>query len=176
MGKQIKVYEIRAAYEAGAAQFQQWSSGETVHRGIGWLHPFGPSSYVAGNGFTEEKDFDPDQLFSPYWDQCYGTRLFCIYHLKDGDIYAYDGMFAVRDETDATREYGRDEDHLKPTTPRRDVLVNVIVGGTGRYRGAAGLMMGTAEGAGAQRDIEGNRMPDVIMKMMSGYIKIPVEP
>ncbi len=172
--QKYRVVQVRAAYEAGASQFSQWSSGSTVHRGVGWFHPFGVSRYTAGEGFKEAEGFDPDEYFSKYWLDNYGTRLFCIYHMKDGDIYAFDGMFAVRDESDITRDYTPEQEDEKPKTPRRDVLVNVVVGGTGAYKGASGLLMGTAEGGGEQHRIGENSIPDVIMKMMSGYIKLPV--
>ena len=69
----------------------------------------------------------------------YDTSLFCVYHMEDGDIYAWDGIFAVRGK-------GSIELPLDQEGERRDVLVNVIVGGSGAYKGAISLMMGTAEG------------------------------
>ena len=59
---------------------------------------------------------------------------------------------------------------------RRDVLVNVIVGGSGAYRGAIGLMMGTAEGAGKiGTAANGGQMPEALIKDLRGYIKVPLE-
>ncbi len=174
MAQKYRVYQVRTSYEAGAAVFRKSPEGETIHKGVGWFHPFGQSWYEAGKGFPQEEGYTPEKFFSKYWDDTYDTRLFCIYHMKDGDIYAYDGMFAVRDESDVTRDYADDEEHLKPPI-RRDVLVNVVVGGTGAYEGAAGLLMGTTEAGGEIRDIDGNKMPDSIMKLLEGYIKVPVK-
>jgi hypothetical protein len=161
------------SYEAGADQYKNWTSGETIHSGIGWFHPFGKSHYFAGNDFAEEKGFSPNELFSKFWLDKFGTELFCIYRLADGDIYAYDGMLAVRDETDITMNY---EDYDPIPSIRRDVLVNVIIGGTGAYEGAVGLMIGTAEGGGESHVVaEGHTLPDSIMKLLTGYIKLPIK-
>lgn len=61
---------------------------------------------------------------------------------------------------------------------RQDVLVNVVVGGTGRYEGARGLLIGTAEGGGVTKvcgkmmDGSDLELPETIMKDLSGYIRI----
>ena len=54
------------------------------------------------------------------------------------------------------------------------MLINVIVGGTGRYEGARGLMIGTAEGGGEGKvcgkwpDGSDLELPETIMKDLSG--------
>lgn len=59
---------------------------------------------------------------------------------------------------------------------RRDVLTNVIIGGTGRYEGAFGIMTGTAEGGGRTREVnDWLNLPEGLLKVMSGYIKIPIK-
>lgn len=164
-----KCFEVRMKYQAGYAQTGSWTSGETEHGGVGWFHPFGPSRYVCGNDFAEAKDFPLENYFSPYWQQTYDTSLFCVYQLEDGCIYAWDGILAVRGP-------GQLEIPLNSEGERRDVLVNVIVGGTGAYEGAFGLMMGTAEGSGELgKAPDGSMLPEALIKDLSGYIKIPVE-
>ena len=172
MAKKYKTVQVRMTYEAGAAQYSKWPSGKTIHSGIGWFHPFGKSHYYAGVGYDEAAPFVTDELFSKFWMDEFETDLFCIYRLDDGDIYVYDGIFAVRDEGDITMHY---EDYEKVPDVRRDVLVNVIVGGTGAYEGAVGLMIGTAEGGGEMHGVdEGITLPDSIVKILSGYMRIPI--
>ena len=89
--------------------------------------------------------------------------------MEDGDIYAWDGIFAVRGK-------GSIELPMDQEGERRDVLVNVIVGGSGAYRGAIGLMVGTAEGAGKiGTAANGGQMPEALIKDLRGYIKVPLE-
>ena len=103
----------------------------------------------------------------------YETDLFCIYRLKDGDIYAWDGIFAVRGEK------GDDCIDQKSSNTRQDALINVIVGGTGRYAGARGLMIGTAEGGGDYKTVgkmPGDaplELPATIIKHLEGFIRLP---
>lgn len=157
-------------YQAGYAQTEEWTSGKTQHGGVGWFHPFGPSRYYCGTEFDEAKNFPPERYFSEYWQKVYNTSLFCVYHLEDGDLYAWDGIFAVRGKT------GDMEVPLDTEGEHRDILVNVIVGGSGAYTGAYGLMMGTAEGAGkAGKASNGSILPEALIKDLRGYIKIPVE-
>ncbi|HHU22709.1 MAG TPA: hypothetical protein GXZ52_04730 [Clostridiales bacterium] len=164
-------YEVRMAYQAGYAQWKEWPcEGETLHAGIGWFHPFGKSHYYAILGDCEEKKAFPiDKYFTEDWMEIYDTSLFCIYRLEDGDIYAYDGIFCVRAEGDEEVPYDS-------TFIRRDILCNVIVGGTGRYEGARGVMMGTAEGSGEVKKLSDNlSLPEGLLKCLTGYIKIPIK-
>lgn len=166
---QYKCYEVHMKYQAGYAQTEAWTSGKTQHGGVGWFHPFGPSRYYCGTEFAEAKDYPLEQYFSEYWQKTYDTSLFCVYHLEDGDIYAWDGIFAVRGKT------GDMEVPLDTEGEHRDILVNVIVGGSGAYTGAYGLMMGTAEGAGnVGIAANGSLLPEALIKDLRGYIKIPV--
>lgn len=166
-------YSVRMAYEAGYDLLKPWPcEGKTVHAGIGWFHPFGKSEYYAIVGdCPEKKDFPIEKYFTEDWMDVYDTALFCIYRLKDGDIYAYDGIFCQRGVGDE----GVPDRTLQL---RRDILTNVIVGGTGRYEGARGLMMGTAEGSGESRVVDeesGQTLPQALLKCLEGYIKIPTD-
>ena len=164
-----KCFEVRMKYQAGYAQTEAWTSGSTEHGGGGWFHPFGPSRYYCGTGFEEAEAFPLEQYFSPYWQETYNTSLFCVYQLEDGNLYAWDGIFAVRDRGDI-------EVPLDTDGSRRDVLVNVIVGGSGAYEGAFGLMMGTAEGSGKVGQApDGSFLPEALIKDLHGYIKLPLK-
>ncbi len=173
------VYNVRMNYHAGYNVYNVWpNGGQTIHAGIGWFHPFGPSEYwgvanVPDNFCEESKAFPLEKHFTEDWMKNFETDLFCIYRLADGDIYAWDGIFAVRG-VDAGKCIG-----FNSELQRQDVLINVIVGGTGKYEGARGLMIGTAEGAGTGKvcgkwpDGSDLELPETIMKDLQGYIRIP---
>ena len=173
------VYACRMNYHAGYNVYKEWpNGGMTIHAGIGWFHPFGASEYygmanIPGNECEEAKLFPLDKHFTEDWMKNFETDLFCIYRLEDGDIYAWDGIFACRG-IDPGKCIG-----FNSELQRQDVLVNVIVGGTGKYEGARGLMIGTAEGAGAGKvcgkwpDGSDLELPETIMKDLQGYIRIP---
>ena len=173
------VYECTMKYHAGYNVYKTWpNGGMTIHAGIGWFHPFGPSEYygmanIPGNECEEAKEFPLDKFFTEDWMKNFETDLFCIYRLEDGDIYAWDGIFACRG-IDPGKCIG-----FNSELQRQDVLINVIVGGTGKYEGARGLMIGTAEGAGAGKvcgkwpDGSDLELPETIMKDLQGYIRIP---
>lgn len=164
-------YQVRMAYEAGFDLLKPWPcDGLTVHAGIGWFHPFGRSEYYAIAGDCPEKEAFPiEKYFTEDWMDVYDTALFCIYRMKDGDIYAYDGIFCQRG-------LGDEGVPNKTLQLRRDILTNVIVGGTGKYEGARGLMLGTAEGSGWSKVCNeeiGQTLPQALLKCLDGYIKIP---
>ena len=173
------VYAIRMNYHAGYNVYKEWpNGGMTIHAGIGWFHPFGPSEYygmanIPGNWCEEAKQFPLEKYFTEDWMKNFETDLFCIYRMPDGDIYAWDGMFAVRG-IDANKCIVYNSEYT-----RQDVLVNVIVGGTGRYEGVRGLLIGTAEGGGKTEvcgkmpDGSDLELPETIMKDLSGYIRFP---
>ncbi len=173
------VYATHMNYHAGYNVYKPWDNGGmTIHSGIGWFHPFGPSEYygmanIPGNWCEEAKAFPLETFFTEDWMKNFETDLFCIYRMADGDIYAWDGIFAVRG-VDAHKCIG-----FNSELQRQDVLINVIVGGTGRYEGARGLMIGTAEGAGTGKvcgkwpDGKDLELPETIMKDLQGYIRFP---
>jgi hypothetical protein len=161
---EYKVIPIKMEMEAGAAQYKQWPGGQkTIHAGIGWIHPFGRGEYVAGKGYPEAEKFPEPSYFNEEWMKTYETDLFCIYMLKDGNIYAYDGVVG----------------NLEPAEGddgKMDYLINVIVGGTGVYEGATGIMVGRTPGKGKSTEVtEGIKLPVSILKLMDGYIKIPIK-
>ncbi len=159
-----KLIPITMEMEAGAAQYEEWPGGEkTIHSGIGWILPFGRSEYVAGMGYPEAEAYPMPSYMNDEWMSTYNTRLFCIYRLADGDIYAYDG---ITGNYMPELENGDDG--------KMDYLINVIVGGTGAYEGATGMLLGRTPGRGASTDVsEGVSLPVSILKLMEGYIKIP---
>ena len=173
------VYECTMKYHAGYNVYKTWpNGGMTIHAGIGWFHPFGPSEYygmanIPDNECEESKLFPLETCFTEDWMKNFETDLFCIYRLEDGDIYAWDGIFACRG-VDPGKCIG-----FNSELQRQDVLINVIVGGTGKYEGARGLMIGTAEGAGPGKvcgkwpDGKDLELPETIMKDLQGYIRIP---
>jgi hypothetical protein len=179
--EQGEVFQVTMNFHAGYDQYNEWpNGGKTIHAGIGWLHPFGPSHYYGiqdcGEGYCKEAEqFPVENYFTEDWMKQYETDLFCIYRMEDGDIYAWDGMFAIR---------GVDPGKCvlyNSTYVRQDVLVNVVVGGTGRYEGARGLLIGTTEGAGERKAVadmpDGKplELPATIIKHLEGYIRIPVK-
>lgn len=155
---------ITMQMEAGAAQYEAWpGGGKTIHAGIGWILPFGRSEYVAGMGYPEAEAYPMPSYFNDEFMSTYNARLFCIYHLADGDIYTYDGI------TGNYKPELTDGDDGK-----MDYLINVIVGGTGAYEGATGMLLGMTPGRGASTEVsEGISLPVSILKLMEGYIKIP---
>jgi hypothetical protein len=155
---------IKMEMEAGAAQYKAWPGGKkTIHAGIGWIHPFGRGEYVAGVGYPEAEKYPKPSYFNEEWMKTYGTDLFCIYMLKDGNIYAYDGVVGNLEPAD------NDDGKM-------DYLINVIVGGTGAYEGATGMLVGRTPGKGKSTQVEeGVSLPVSILKLMEGYIKIPVK-
>ncbi len=173
------VEHVRMHYHAGYDVYNEWpNGGMTIHSGIGWFHPYGPSQYwgmanIPGNECEEAKQFPLEKFFTDDWMENFETDLFCVYRLPDGDIYAWDGIFAVRG-IDPHKCLVYNSEYV-----RQDVLVNVIVGGTGRYEGARGLMMGTVEGAGDTKIVgsmpDGSplELPKTIMKSLDGWIHFP---
>lgn len=153
--------------EAGKGFAQEWDGGgRAVHSGVGWMTPFGRASYVAIRSWAgdDAQDIEPEPIAVEYrpefmddesWKDMFGgLGLFCIYSLPDGDIYAFDGILA----------------NLEPTENddgRMDYLINVIVGGTGRYKDATGMLFGRTPGRGSG--------PKALMKIMEGYITVVVK-
>lgn len=173
------VYHVRMNYHAGYGVYKEWpNGGRTIHSGIGWFHPFGPSEYygmanIPGEICEESKQFPLEQFFTEDWMKNFETDLFCIYRLKDGDIYVWDGMFAVRG-LDPNKCIVYNSEYT-----RQDVIVNVVVGGTGKFEGARGLLIGTTEGGGGTKVVgqmpDGSdlELPETIMKDLDGWIRLP---
>lgn len=155
---------ITLSMEAGSGLFHSRpEGGEVHHAGIGYLDPYGPATYSCGVNYPEEKRFSSPDFFTPSFHKAYETDgfIFCVYTVKDGSIYAYDSVA------------GR-----VSTSPegRKDEIVNVIVGGTGVFEGAVGLWVGLTQGQGKVAEVAPGRMlPQSILKLMSGYVRMPVK-
>lgn len=170
------VIPITMSMQAGFQEYEAWTSGvQTIHAGIGYIDPFGEGSYHAGIGYAEAEDYPLDAYFSDWFMANFSTSLFCIYHMADGDIYAWDGIFGAISKDDSNF---KSADEAEGTTPTRsDVLVNVIVGGTGAYEGATGILVGTTSGGGVYEKVTDNMvLPQTLFKLMEGYIKLPKDP
>ncbi len=158
------VVPVTMSMQAGYNELQQYTSGKTIHSGEGYIDPFGVGTYTAGINYNEAAKFPIDQYFSAWWMQNFSTGLFCIYQMKDGNIYAWDGIL------------GRvDTDLGDGTTNQEDALVNIIVGGTGAYEGVTGILVGHTPSSGdrAVKEDGSTGLPQALFKLMEGYIKIP---
>jgi hypothetical protein len=166
---------ITMQMEAGVEEYYTHPNGGfTIHSGVGWMMPLGRASYVAGRGYDESAEMMPSYMWSdgetlnPSWGALFDTTLFCIYSLPDGDIYAWDGIMAGVQANDV------DDGKI-------DYLLNVIVGGTGRYENANGILLGRTPGRGAEVPPDGSNtpfplaLPTSILKIMEGFINIEVE-
>jgi hypothetical protein len=160
-----KAYCVTMQMQAGNNEFNRYPGAEkTKHAGIGYIHPFGKASYWAGFGFPEQKNHPRPDYFNDTWNAQYKTKYFCVYRLPDGDIYAYDGIVA------------NFEPYQGDQREKVDELINVIVGGSGVYEGCNGLLLGTASGRGDAETLEEDVvLPQSILKLMTGYINIPVD-
>lgn len=161
-------YAVRMAFQAGYAQYQEWTSGTTFHSGIGYFHPFGKCRYYMGDvDFAEAAKFPVEKYFSQDFLKDFCDMGFAVYRLEDGDIYCWDGIFGTLVQSD--EGVGLDVPSFK-----NDVLINMVVGGTGRYEGAVGILSGTAEGSGDAREVKKDfYLPEALLKLMTGYIKLP---
>lgn len=169
VGQKFETFEVRMAFQAGYAQYQPWTSGNTHHRGIGYFHPFGQCVYYMGDDFDEGADYHFSDYFTDKFEKDFCGMGFAIYRLPDGDIFCQDGVFGTLIPGTETK------DASKPSF-RNDVLLNVVIGGTGRYEGARGLLMGTTEGSGSAQNVrEDWCIPEGLLKLLHGYIKIPVK-
>lgn len=162
---EYKTTSIFMEMEAGSGEFEKRpGDGKTYHSGIGYIKPFGKASYYAGIGYPEETDFPRPDFFNQTWTYLFRTKYLCIYMLTDGNIYAYDGIV------------GNFEPFAPGTREKQDELINVIVGGTGAYEGVNGMLLGTADGRGPATDVDEDiSLPRSLLKLMQGYINIPVK-
>lgn len=158
-----KTIRVHMVMEAGYDFYEVHPGGKrTIHAGQGRIDPFGVGSYVAGIGYPEQKKYPMPDYFNKTWMKQYNTGLFCIYKLKGGNIFAYDGIT------------GSLEPNIRGTYVRSDYLMNVIVGGTGKFKGATGMLLGRTMGAGDAAEVApGLILPKSIIKDMEGYITIP---
>ena len=126
LGDKFETFPVRMAFQAGYAQFEDWTSGTTFHCGIGYFHPFGQCKYYMGEfDMAEAAGFPISDLFTEKFSEDFCDMGFAIYRLPDGDIYCYDGIFG-------TLISGQEGLGLDVPSFRNDVLLNVVCGGTGR--------------------------------------------
>ena len=99
----------------------------------------------------------------PSWTAMFGgTDLFCIYRTSQGDIYAWDGIMG----------------NIQPVVNddgKMDYLLNVVVGGTGAFENAGGILLGITPVRGPNQPTaipSPFKWPDSILKLMEGYVEI----
>lgn len=176
--KDYDIIPLTMSMQAGAAFYENYAGGgvKTIHSGVGYMDPFGVGSYHAGIGYPEAEAFPMDQYQSDWLADVFAADLFCIYHLADGDIYAWDGIFGANNQDDSNFKKGAEA--AGSPASRGDVLINLIVGGTGAYKGATGILVGTTSGAGPYSPVDNDTMvlPQTLFKLMEGYIKLPKDP
>lgn len=159
-----RLVETKVQFEAGADHYAPWpGAARTVHAGIGYIEPFGAARYACGNGFAEEKQTPvPAELKT--WFAAHAADknpLFCVYRMADGDLHVYDVVIGNQFDRADRNEH-------------KDILVNVVVGGTGAYAGASGLWTGATLGRGAMKPLpNGAALPVSILKLMQGYLRLP---
>lgn len=148
--------------QANAKLHETWpGSSSTWHYGTGYIEPFGPASYYCGEGFPEQKSFPLSDWVKGMMGGLTGRPdgLFCVYVVADGNLYVYDSVVGSR------RIY---KEGLQNDT------INVVVGGTGAFKGVTGVWLGMTEGRGQMTAVTpGRRVPEIILKIMQGYIRLP---
>ena len=162
-----KTYEVQVQLFAGASVYKAHPTGSTMHHGVGFIAPFGYAEYYCGHNFAEEKDFPLTPWEAGLFNTLTGRAdaLFCLYSTKDGTFY-------VRDSVAGTVYQDKDDAGLGAS---RNMMINLVVGGTGPYAGATGLWTGYTEGRGVMSSpVPGSHLPQVLMKVMNGYVKIPI--
>lgn len=53
---------------------------------------------------------------------------------------------------------------------------DMVVGGTGAFEGATGIWVGLTQGQGKVSEVApGRKLPQSILKLMNGYVRLPVK-
>jgi hypothetical protein len=148
--------------QAGAEEYEVWTSGVfTAHSGVGTIEPFGEASYYCGAGYDEEAALTMPGYFTDEWNKDYNTNGFCIYCFEDGDIYTNDGITGNL----------LPDGHNGIKGNKSDLLVEMVLGGTGAYKDARGIWIGTATGYGEAVDVNnGWTLPVELYKNMTGFV------
>jgi hypothetical protein len=128
---------------------------------MGFMDPFGKVEYFCGRDFPEAKS-----VLLPEWGKGFFTQftgradpLFCIYTVKDGSFYVYDSVPGTL---------------WREGESGRDLIMNIVVDGTGPYKGATGIWLGRTEGTGGRTEVTPGRMGSlVLLKIMDGFVKMP---
>ncbi len=157
-------YQVDIHMQASSAIYKKWPSGGiTWHYGKGYIGPFGGAEYYCGQDFPEAKNYPLTDSLKGFFEKFTGRgdALFCVYRTKDGDFYVYDSVTGSLSQSDGANG-------------GRNTMINVVVDGSGAYKGATGIWMGLTEGSGAMTEVtQGRRLPEVLLKVMEGYVKVP---
>lgn len=167
------IIPVKMYMQAGHEQWEAWETGKfTVHAGEGYIDPFGVGTYTMGIGYPEQtEEFQAGVWMTDWWKSAFCGGSFCMYQMQDGDIYCLDGVYG-----NITPNYMTAEDGQEYNYGREDSLINFIVGGTGAYEGATGIMIGHTPSCGSQANPGPMVLPQALFKFMEGYIKIPDDP
>jgi hypothetical protein len=161
-GPMAKTYEVAVQMQAGASSFKVWpGGGDTRHHGIGFIDPFGTAEYFCGKDFPEAKNYPMPDWAHGLFKALTGRddALFCVYSVKDGTFVVYDSVPGTLTRFD---------------NGGRDLIFNVVVDGTGAYKGATGVWMGRTEGVDPRVQVAPGKMAaETLLKLMTGYVKIP---
>ena len=164
-----KIIQTKVQLQAGSSVFKVWpGGGKTWHYGEGFIEPLGLAQYWCGQEFLEQKII-PQPEYLKSLSKAFvggmnnGEMLFCIYRLKEGDLYVYDSPVGMLHSYDGE------------SNPRMEQTMNIVVDGTGAYKGATGVWLGVVEGRGKSIFPTGTgaQVPEVLLKIMDGYIRVP---
>lgn len=158
--KQHVGYEVRTTFQAGYEQYASWTSGETKEHAFGWFHPFGKAEYYIGTGFDEEAAFRDSELLGPFMMSMFDSREFCIFKLNDGLLFAWELGFGSLESL---------------AEGERTAWYTVVVGGTGRFKGATAVLQGEKKTVGHREAAGYGILPRVNITETSGILKIPDE-
>lgn len=153
-------YEVRLAFQAGYEQYSPWSSGSTKEHGFGWFHPFGIAEYWLGTGFDEEKEFEGEDMFGAFMLDQFESKYFSVYKMKDGLMYAWEISFGTVE---------------KAAESEKKAHYTFVVGGTGKFKGANGILSGTRASTGNEKPVNGGNLPRALVTTESGLLRIPIE-
>jgi hypothetical protein len=167
MPTQTNTIPILMKMDAGADKYKVWTSGNfTAHSGVGTIEPFGKASYYCGAGYAEEAALTMPGYFTDEWNKDYNTDKFCLYRLEDGDIYTNDGITGNLLPDGYNGIKGN----------KSDLLVEMVLGGTGAYKGARGIWIGTATGYGEAVSVKEKwTLPVELYKNMTGFVILQEE-
>jgi len=156
---------ISMRLEAGTAFYEAWSSGTTIHSGVGYIDPYGSTDYWCGIDYAEAEAF-PDRMAQNaelLGNSRDSAPLFCVYRAEGGDIYVLDVLIGSIERREGSIE-------------RVDAVVNVVLGGTGVFEDASEFWVGTTSGRGEGNEVApGISLPDSILKLMEGFVRVPAE-
>jgi hypothetical protein len=170
-----KSYRVNVHLQASSNLHKDWpGAASTRHYGMGYIEPFGAAEYYCGKDFPEEKNYPLDDGSKALFQKLTGRAdaLFCVYRTSEGSFYVYDSVTGQRTEA---------------ADGSQNDMINLVVAGTGAYKGATGLWTGLTEGRlsppraggagpngpGAAMAGQGTGSP-VLLKIMEGYVKLPL--